>query len=71
MTTANKFNELPENNHQNGFSINKRISAPEGRDYNRKTNGLRGARMALERRKNGCKTDCKQKRLHFRTAVVS
>lgn len=31
MTTANKFNELPENNHQNEFLINKPIFATGGR----------------------------------------
>ena len=42
MTTANKFNELPENNHQNEFLINKRISAPEDGDYNQFAKGRNG-----------------------------
>lgn len=46
MTTANKFNEQPENNHQNEFLINKPISAtgeqglqPENKRFARGRNG--------------------------------
>lgn len=63
MTTANKFNELPENNHQNRFSINKPIFATGGQ-------GLQPENKRFARGKNGPEEKT-QNQLQTKTAALS